>query len=209
MKNTTVFIISGDENSKTLAAMFLQDIARDKYFLVEDHSMSLKKIWNLIKKRRIGFIWLLKQVFASYKQKQFLKGNYSNIAIIKPDATIRKHSEFLEFIESNSDINTIFAFRAGIILQKSLISKLRCINTHYASLPSYGGLGSIQKALDDKAYQQNATIHEMETTIDSGKILLTQPYELNPKLPYWQNELKAALAGVDAAKNFVTKFLIT
>lgn len=200
-----LILISGDDASKKLAAEFLKDFERKSYLLVEDHTMSVDKIWRLLKKRRIGFLWLIRQYFSSKRQQNAL----SKHSEISPDLCINSHKEFSDYIALHPNLDMLFAFRAGLVLQKSLLSKIKCINTHYARLPEYGGLGAISKALKNKDYDQQATIHQMTSEIDKGEIYLTHDYTLDSGEPYWKNELKAAYAGVEVARCYLKKHFET
>ena len=70
------------------------------------------------------------------------------------------------------------------------------MNIHCAKVPDYGGLGSIQKALDEKCYAQNSTLHQVTTTIDQGKVFDTESYKLDPNKSYFTNENIAYKSGL-------------
>ena len=55
---------------------------------------------------------------------------------------------------------------------------------HCASLPQYGGLASIYRALRDKNYDQKVCLHGVTDKITQGKLLLQEPYQLKPKRGY-------------------------
>ena len=59
----------------------------------------------------------------------------------------------------------------------------------------YAGLGSIQRALADRSYQQRATLHRVTATIDGGPVVDVEPYSLDPARPYGENEDRAYDAG--------------
>ena len=70
-------------------------------------------------------------------------------------------------------------FRAGLIIKRNLFpDKLIIQNLHCASLPKYGGLASIYRALKDQKYDQNVTLHEVTDRIDEGNVIQQLPYFL-------------------------------
>ena len=108
---------------------------------------------------------------------------------------------------SNNDLNSLISdtqyekvilFRAGLIINKRNLSEgVPIINVHCASIPTYGGICSIFRAIEDKAYRQEATMHTVTTTIDDANdILATEPYYVDSKRNYKYNEDLAYQAGI-------------
>jgi phosphoribosylglycinamide formyltransferase-1 len=68
-----------------------------------------------------------------------------------------------------------FVFLAGYmaILGMEFVEKYagRLINIHPSLLPSYKGINTHQRALDDKASQHGATVHLVTTELDAGPII--------------------------------------
>ncbi len=68
-----------------------------------------------------------------------------------------------------------FVFLAGYmaILGRQFVEKYagRLLNIHPSLLPSYKGLNTHQRALDDKASQHGATVHLVTTELDVGPII--------------------------------------
>ena len=69
-------------------------------------------------------------------------------------------------------------------------------NIHAARVPEYGGLGSIARALKDGALEQFASLHEVTSKIDEGKLLDTENFLLSPKASYFENEQTAYSAAI-------------
>ena len=83
----------------------------------------------------------------------------------------------------------VILYRCGLILNKDILDLPHFfLNIHASSLPDYGGLGTINRALKNNALSQNATLHEVISKIDSGKVLDEVPYQLNKKIFYYENE---------------------
>ncbi len=198
-KPSILFLISNDTNTKILANEVLAPFNRDQFYIVGDSSVSLSKIIRLLRKRRIKFFWLLKQLISSYVQKFILMRNVQCTL----DNTVKSNDELADIIRKHPEIKTLIAFRGGLLVKENILSNVNCINVHYARLPDYIGLGSISNALKNKDYKQEATIHIMEKSIDTGSTILTEPYLLEPSKPYWKNELIASKAGVVAAQKYI------
>ena len=104
-----------------------------------------------------------------------------------------------ELLQTIRDIGAqrVYLFRAGLIIPRGILtSAADILNVHCASLPGYGGLGSIRRALEDEAWEQEATLHRVQASIDCGEVLRTVGYRLDPRLPYGQNEDLAYEAGI-------------
>ena len=103
------------------------------------------------------------------------------------------------------DIKKIVIFRGGLIVNKKILGLgIEVLNIHCAKLPEYGGIGVIGRALKDKAYQQEATLHKIVTRIDGGEVLSTEPYTLMPNRSYLFNENIAYDAGIRLFLNLFT-----
>jgi hypothetical protein len=94
------------------------------------------------------------------------------------------------------DVRAMLLFRAGLIVSgEALKTGIPILNVHCARLPDYGGLGSIDRALREGAYEQAATLHRITKRIDEGEILDTEAYRLDPSRSYRENEDHAYEAG--------------
>ncbi len=161
---------------------------RDNLYIAIDSSTSLKRIWDLVRRRRITPILVAKMAFA-----ELLRKDYKIPEIPK----IYSNSDLLSLIHKD-EIDRVYLFRASLIINKEVLgSRAEILNVHCARIPDYGGLGSIMKALKDKAYEQEATLHRVTPKIDEGEIITTIPYRLDERLPYRQNEELAYNAGIN------------
>ena len=88
--------------------------------------------------------------------------------------------DLINEVKKNSP-QRIILFRAGLIINKSVISLgVPLLNVHCAKIPEFGGIGSIAKALRNKSFEQEATLHEVSKKIDEGKVIDTEKFSLNP-----------------------------
>jgi methionyl-tRNA formyltransferase len=152
-----------------------------------DASSSWKRVMQLIRKKRISLSLLWKMAWAEFRRKAYR---------IPEIGRIRSSQELLHAIR-DTGAQKVYLFRAGLIIPSHILnSGAEILNVHCASLPQYGGLGSIQRALKDEAWEQEATLHRVQDSIDRGEILRTVKYRLNRKLPYKKNEDLAYEAGI-------------
>ena len=71
----------------------------------------------------------------------------------------------------------IILFRAGLIIRKSVIETgIQIFNIHVAKVPEYGGIGSINRALQDEAFDQFACFHRVTDKIDEGEVIDREVY---------------------------------
>jgi methionyl-tRNA formyltransferase len=109
---------------------------------------------------------------------------------------IRSNVDLLEKIKGYA-VDRVYLFRAGLIINKKVIEAgPEILNIHCARVPDYGGLGSIMRALEAEAYEQEATLHRVVERIDEGEVIATLPYNLDKALTYRQNEEIAYDAGI-------------
>lgn len=110
---------------------------------------------------------------------------------------IFSNKDLMEAIRSHSP-DKVYLFRAGLIVSRQALDcGTPIFNVHCATVPEYGGLGSIRRALKDGAYHQKATLHHVVTDIDGGEVIAEKPYALDKNLSYGQNEDTAYAAGIE------------
>ncbi len=109
---------------------------------------------------------------------------------------ITGNRELLNLIQ-REDIDRVLLFRAGLIVGRDVLaSNADILNIHCAHVPEYGGLGSIQRALNDHAWEQVACLHRVTDRIDDGEVIAREPYRLASIRSYRGNEDEAYAAGV-------------
>ena len=160
-----------------------------------DNSSNIFRVFKLVWKKRISARLILKMFVCSLLRK----GN-------PPKFDYRKIStnEDIQNLIRTNEINLVLLFRAGLLInRKTLELGTPILNIHSSRLPKYGGLGTIQRALDDKDCEQNATLHIVTESIDKGRILDTEAYTLNLKKSYCENENTAYDAGTRLLKRTI------
>lgn len=109
---------------------------------------------------------------------------------------VRTNQDLLAFAEQGA--TQVYLYRAGLIVNRTVIAAFAdVLNVHCAQIPAYGGVGAIPRALRDRAFRQEATLHRVTHNIDDGDVVATEPYMLNPNDAYRINEDRAYLAGAN------------
>ena len=94
---------------------------------------------------------------------------------------IKAAEEVARLKEIPADIFVVAAF-GQIVSQEILdIPKYGCVNIHASLLPKYRGAAPIQWAVIDGQEKTGVTIQQMNAGIDTGDILYTKEYILDPK----------------------------
>ena len=191
MKVQTLVILGNDKISHKA---FNSIRAIDGIFVCVDKSSSLKRVLKLLYTRRLRCKTFLRMLVADLLRE-------TQSADLSKCPCIKLNTDLLKLIDSYSP-DRIILFRAGLIINKKVISRgIPLLNIHCADVPRYGGLGSIQRALDDSAYNQSACLHHVTARIDDGTVYLREPYILNPQKSYLFNENLAYNTGISLLKN--------
>ena len=174
-------------------AMALPEMENCKVKVLLDSSSSMGRVFRLIRRRRLRFGLVVKMFLAEMKRS-------------RPKRRVPMRGE----IASNKDLlkaiadyqpKRVILFRAGLIINRSVIAAgVPLLNIHCARVPEYGGLGSIDRALGDRAFDQEATLHQVTETIDKGEVFDIEPYHLDGSRTYSQNEGIAYDAGIRLLK---------
>ena len=179
-------LILGNDKLSQLAISFIG--LNNNFKILIDKSINLKKIFKLLAKRVISPFLFAKICFCELSRRSFCSLETFN--------SIKNNKELLSFVENNN-IKKIILFRAGLIINKELIEKkILILNIHAAKVPKYGGIGSIQKALKEREFNQYASLHIVNATIDKGKVLDKEKYILSQNNSYCRNEEIAYKASI-------------
>lgn len=172
-----LLIIGNDK----IAGEVSRKISSDRNCIVYiDKSSGFFRVMKLLKKRVLSPTLLMKMFFCELLRK----GNKPNIEF----QSIRHHEDLLKAVAEHKP-DRLILFRAGLIVNKSIIDTgIPILNIHAATIPDYGGIGSIARAIKDKAYNQNASLHVVTKRIDDGEVIDCIAYTLSPTLSYCQNE---------------------
>lgn len=188
----------GDKQMKTLLILGGDRVARQalshlklssNLLIAIDQSTSLKRVAKLILKKRLSLWLFIKMLMCEFKREK-------SAVPISDFPVIKNNKELLDLI-SDSKPERIILFRAGLVINREVISKnIPLLNIHCAKVPEYGGLGSIDRAIKNRAVEQNATLHQVTTTIDKGEVFDIEPFQLDIKKSYCANESIAYQAGL-------------
>lgn len=152
-----------------------------------DRSTGFSRVLKLLKRRVISIRLLAKMAACELLRDGCL-----------PDAalpSLKSNGDLLQAISDHKP-DRLILFRAGLIINKSVIATgVPVFNIHAAIVPDYGGIGSIDRAIKDRAFTQFASLHVVTTRIDEGEVVDRVTYELNPDYTYCQNEGIAYRAG--------------
>jgi methionyl-tRNA formyltransferase len=185
-----LLIIGSDKISKKCVLYLNQHgVDFNRVYTIVDRSTNIRRVFNLLMNGRISLQSLFKMVMADFVRKNYPKFNFRS--------KIHTNDE-LEDILNDIQCNSVYLFRAGLIINKKVLSQgVRFFNVHCASIPEYAGLCSIYRAIKDGVYLQKACMHVVTMTIDdSSEVVDYEPYELDPMKSYYFNEEMAYDAGI-------------
>lgn len=156
--------------------------------IVIDRSANLNRILTLIKKKRIRLGLVFKMCWSEFVRKGCKPPR--NIKSIRSNADLQQQI-------NQAAYEKIYLFRAGLIVSNSLIrTGVQIMNIHAAKVPEYGGIGSIDRALNDLSLNQFASLHIVTSKIDEGQVLEREAYILDPQKSYFKNEEIAYTAAI-------------
>lgn len=182
----TLLIIGGDKIARSTLNTLKPS---DELMIAVDRSTNFKRVIRLIAKRRIAPFLLIK-MFACELKRTNLKSSIQDVA------NIRSNSDLLHIINEFKP-QRIVLFRAGLVISREVIERgIPLMNIHCAKVPEYGGLGSIERAIKDRALEQYATLHQVTTAIDRGEVFDLEPFYLDAQKSYCFNENTAYKAGL-------------
>lgn len=196
MTMKTLLIIGSDKIG--LSALRLVEVS-DYVRVVFDQSSSLKRILNLIIRKRISLWLVVKMALAEI----FRKSEYKDKSI--PSISSNRD---LQAILNSQKFDQIILFRAGLIIESSIIDKdIPIYNIHAATIPEYGGLGSIYRAISDNELDQRACLHSVTNKIDEGTVIDFENYKLSKESSYSENENVAYQAAITLLQRTLTNSL--
>lgn len=182
----TMLILGGDRIGQK-AMEYLKE--SESLVIVVDRSTSIKRVAKLILRKRLSPILILKMLICEFRRPS------SDVpSIVSPG--IVNNKDLLALLDTHKPERVVL-FRAGLLINREVISQgIPLFNIHCANVPEYGGLGSIDRALKDNAFEQNATLHQVTTTIDEGQVFDVEPFRLDASKSYCHNEDFAYQAGL-------------
>jgi hypothetical protein len=188
-----ILIIVGNDK---LGRKFINSIDKDKFEIILDESSSVKRVLKLVQRGSLKLSLILKMFYSDFFRKDYpLDREYENI---------KNNNDLIDIIKGKS-IEEIVLYRGGLIVNKKVIELgIKILNIHCAKIPEYGGIGVLDRALNDKSYEQEATLHIITERIDEGEVVAVEPYSLEKKLSYSKNENIAYDAGIKLFNKYFT-----
>ncbi len=173
-----ILVILG--NDKIAGAAVQKTKASEHVVIYIDRSTNLRRVIFLLKRGALSLSLIIKMAICEMMRD----GS-------RPDSKlpgINSNADLLKAIEKNKP-DRLILFRAGLIVNKDVIDTgVPVLNIHAATVPEYGGIGSIERAIKDGAYEQNASLHIVTSRIDEGEVVDKEMYRLNPTASYCVNE---------------------
>jgi methionyl-tRNA formyltransferase len=171
-----------------LATEIQNEFGLNNFQIVLDKSPQLLRTIKLIFRRKLTVGQVLKIYMCRNRMKK-KSVDYSS------KLTVTNQYELLDIVE-NFKPELLVAIQCSMIFNVSRFpTKLKMLNIHGASLPQYGGLGALFRAIADESYNQECVLHLLTNDIDKGKTLASIKYYLDPNLSYCQNYERSIIAG--------------
>tara|TARA_B100000287_G_scaffold237423_1_gene223383 strand:+ start:1062 stop:1667 length:606 start_codon:yes stop_codon:yes gene_type:complete len=190
IKKNEILIITGNDKTSNNLIFKILNIHKNIKIAI-DSTLNIKKIIKLLIKSKDVSIAFLFQSFIAER----LRKNYE-----VPEQEKFRNKEELVKILNRLQPKLIIVFRGSLIFPKEIIDNYKIINIHCSDITNdvYVGLGAIYRSYYSREESPKVTVHEIETKIDSGKILLTKNYNFNFNKGYRFNEDIAYLAGINS-----------
>ena len=156
-KNTCIFISGTGTNLKSLIKFSKKKISPISINLVISNKKNAKG---------------LKYADQNNIEKKIINFNHKNIAENKILKILKK---------KNIDLICLAGFMK--ILSKNFIRKFngKIINIHPSLLPKYKGLNTHERAIENGEKFSGCTVHEVNSKLDSGKIILQERVKISSK----------------------------
>lgn len=191
----TLLVVSDDKICGR-ALESLKD-CNDQVHIVIDRSTRIDRVARLVLKGRLSVGMVLKMALCEFLRPGHLSPRQLD--------EIRSNIDLVQLINTLQPERVVL-FRAGLIINRQVIgTRLPIMNIHCANVPEYAGLGSIHRALVNKAYEQSACLHIVTTTIDGGEVLDREPFIMKATDSYCVNEDIAYDAGIRLLRRTIEK----
>lgn len=113
----------------------------------------------------------------------------------EPAFSFRTNAELLDQLEALKPQRVVM-YRAGLVIGRAVLETgIPIFNIHCAMVPDFGGLASIPRAIRAAAWEQDACLHRVVESIDSGEVLAREPFVLDGRARYSANEEVSYAAG--------------
>ena len=189
-------IVLGADKIAGLAVSKINPVQEGSKIII-DRSTSITRVGKLLRSKALSPTLAGKMVFCEVGR--------SNKKPCNDLEAITCNLELLRAIKDFAPARLIL-FRAGLIINKAVLSAgIPVLNIHAATVPDFGGIGSINRALKAKSYKQSACLHVITSRIDEGLVLDKEDYTLDPNLCYCANEDIAYKAAVNLLQRALQK----
>ena len=184
MIDKTLLVIGNDK----ISSQVFSSLRRDESLVVAiDRSTNVGRVFRLLRRGSLTLRLLIQMLYCELRRDKLKQAFITK--------TITRNGDLVRLINLHAPRRVVL-FRAGLIINKAaLATGVPIMNIHCAKIPEYGGIGSIAKALQENAFLQSATLHQVTEAIDQGIVFDTEPYELDPSASYCMNEDSAYAAG--------------
>lgn len=190
-----IILLLSDDKLCAQAWMSVRDLPEDQRPIpVLVKTDLLARTFRMLGKRRLKPKHLLAMMIAERRRKRS--------SIVPFRHTVRSTAELERLIGENAP-EACLMFRCGLIIDIPLLATCPFYNIHSASIPAYGGIASVPRAIENGDLAQEATCHEVTAAIDEGRIVDTEPYLLRKELTYRENEEIAYAAGAALLRRVV------
>lgn len=189
-------LIVGDDYFSSLLSRDAKNCYGDNLLICIDKSTNIRRVYNLIRKRRLSLGALMKIVIA-----EKLRAKTSSVF----DMKIRSNEDLLHILTDYRP-DRVLCYRCGLVINKAVIDLgFPVYNIHCSDLPAYPGIGTIERSIRDGAWSQNACLHLIDEGIDTGLVLKKMPYVMSREFSYKENEDLAYKAGLSLAHDFLAR----
>jgi len=197
-EDQVLVLVGNDKRGRAFLAQESQNYS--VRFAIYAGSHSPKRVLSLLRKGSLSLSVVIKMTWAEMIRP------YHKIPSLQK---VQTNSDLLRLIEEDQ-INQVVLYRVGLIIRRKVLQTGATVyNIHCARLPEYGGLMALQRALDKKDYQQEATLHVVNEKVDDGETINTVPFLLDEKKSYKKNEDTAFEAGENLLRTFLCPYKIT
>jgi folate-dependent phosphoribosylglycinamide formyltransferase PurN len=184
MTDKTLLILGNDKISARVYASLPSD---DRLVVAIDRSTNVGRVLRLLRRGSLTVRLVVQMMWCELRR--------SAPRMCSAAETVTSNVDMVRLINLHAPQRVVL-YRAGLIISRAVLATgVPIMNIHCAKIPEFGGIGSIARALEEKAHHQCATLHQVTDAIDSGVVFDTEVYELDPAKSYCVNEDYAYAAG--------------
>lgn len=184
MTDKTLLILGNDKISARVRASLPPN---ERLVVAIDHSTNAGRVLRLLRRRSLTVRLVVQMLWCELCR--------SSPRTESMGESVTSNGDMVRLINLHRPQRVVL-YRAGLIINRAVLATgVPIMNIHCAKIPEFGGIGAIARALQEHAYHQCATLHQVTETIDGGVVFDTEAYELDPACSYCMNEDRAYIAG--------------